>query len=450
MKAYQWQKEALEAWKESKGRMTVAAVTGAGKTHFADMVVQHESRRLDASRKNYLCVHVVVPTRALMVQWRDAIDAAFVPDAKPQKRIGRTGGGSIKGWPNCVVYERVVQWNIVSLNAMREGKHTWAPYDADNLVIVDECHNLRGEKSSRALDNIPEDAKVLGLSATPHPSPEAAQIVERLCGPIGYRYRYAQALQDGVIPPFVLKAVALPLSREERSEVDSITDTLKSVMRSANREHGAERNRLLAIAKACGLKRKRALNAARSRIHMALRVVNHHGPDVPTMLFHNTTEAVDRLAELSHHLNPAVYHSNLSADSPFADVEDFVSGDTNHLYSCLALTEGFNVPRVKVAIMMSGPNAPLKRIQTLGRCLRGRSDEPNVIYFFYIKGTKDEDGLHNLLREGDIPSEVVEHYAMNDEWMEPTSPPAEARNWWQQLCDDVDNMTADDFFAEWS
>lgn len=136
------------------------------------------------------------------------------------------------------------------------------------------------------------------------------------------------------------------------------------------------------------------------------------------MLFHDRTEDVDRLATMTPHLNPAVYHSN--RPSANEEIESFITGDTDVLYSCMALTEGFNVPRVKIAVMMSGSNAPLRRIQTLGRCLRGDDGEPNQIYFLYVKGTKDEEGLGNLIREADLPKSVIQHYTMNDTWMEAT------------------------------
>ena len=103
-------------------------------------------------------------------------------------------------------------------------------------------------------------------------------------------------------------------------------------------------------------------------------------------------------------LNPAVYHSKSKQGNN--EIQRFLTGETQHLYSCLALAEGFNAPRVERAIMMSGPNAPLRRIQTLGRCLRGRTDTPNEIYFFYVAGTKDEMGLHNLLKTADIPATI--------------------------------------------
>ena len=189
---YRWQKEAIEvvreAWKTDEPNTTIAAVTGAGKTEVAVRLINEWDG----------IVTVVVPRKALMLQWRDDLTPHIV---------GRFCGGSIRGWGNETGYI-----NIATLNAMRSGKVADFLKDDDrkHLIIVDECHNLRGNKNRKALDNIPCDA-VIGLSATPHPSKEAKEVVEALCGPIRYSYRYGQALHDGVIPPFVLHAVQIPM-----------------------------------------------------------------------------------------------------------------------------------------------------------------------------------------------------------------------------------------------
>ena len=412
---YRWQREALQVWVETpdeEKRMTTAAVTGAGKTWFALEVIRHEMERAMADDST-IYITVIVPRKALMTQWRTVFNNHF---ATQDHVIGRKGGGGIKGWSPKPVSHNPVNINIITINAQREGK--MQINHNRHLVIVDECHNLRGEKNRNAMNPEyigEEQTMVLGLSATPHPTPSARKVVEELCGPIRYSYRYAEALADGVIPPFVLNAVSIPMTDEEKKELDDWDGKVKWALKKADAAWGAERGKFLNIAKQYGIQRKAFLNRIKSRTHMALRILNKHQGQ-PTMLFHDRTEDVDRLATMTPHLNPAVYHSN--RPSANEEIESFITGDTDVLYSCMALTEGFNVPRVKVAVMMSGSNAPLRRIQTLGRCLRGDDGEPNQIYFLYVKGTKDEEGLGNLIREADLPKSVIQHYTMNDTWME--------------------------------
>lgn len=429
MTLYRWQNDALDLWINHQpwnDKMTIAAVTGAGKTRLALEIMKYEWLTEQTNPvPQTLYITVVVPRKALMPQWKEAIEECFAFTNHP---VGRVGGGGIKGWsPKPCYGDTKLNINIVTINAQRDGKNNAvatrmkADYLSRHLVIVDECHNLRGAKNRNAMnpDFIGYRTKVLGLSATPHPTPEAKKVVEELCGEIKYSYRYAQALEDGVIPPFVVNAVSIPMNREEQQELDDWDGKVKWALKKADQAWGAERGKMLNIAKQYGIQRKQFLNRVKSRTHMALRILNKHQGQ-PTMLFHDRTEDVDRLATMTPHLNPAVYHSN--RPNANEEIESFITGDTEVLYSCMALTEGFNVPRVKVAVMMSGSNAPLRRIQTLGRCLRGDDDTPNEIYFLYIKGTKDEDGLRNLIREADLPKSVMRYYTMNDEWMEESSP----------------------------
>ena len=65
---YRWQKEAIEvvreAWETDEPNTTIAAVTGAGKTEVAVRLINEWDG----------IVTVVVPRKALMLQWRDDLE----------------------------------------------------------------------------------------------------------------------------------------------------------------------------------------------------------------------------------------------------------------------------------------------------------------------------------------------------------------------------------------
>ena len=173
---------------------------------------------------------------------------------------------------------------------------------------------------------------------------------------------------------------------------------------------------------------------------MAIRVLNRH-QDRPTLVFHESTEDVDRLAQMTPHLNPAVYHSKASKGD--AALQAFKDEETDHLYSCLSLTEGFNVPRVRIAIMMSGP---------LGRCLRGKGNAPNEIYLFYVNHKKDLEGVQNLIESADIPPQIITNYQMEDDWMVEIpmikmQKAYDATGREEELLATLENMTFDEFMS---
>jgi superfamily II DNA or RNA helicase len=364
--------------------MTVAAVTGSGKTRVATEIIEDWLAQHPGGQ-----VTVLVPGRALMRQWKGEFT----------RPVGRVGGGPIPGWSE----KPDPHLNIATLQTMSRGKTDFIG-TGPHLVVVDECHNLRGPKYRQAMD-IRYDA-ALGLSATPHPDEEAKKVVTEKCGPILVRYRYAEALRDGVVPPFRLRAIQIPLTVAEQLQYNRMTKRISKAMRRADFGTKQERARAKEEAKRLARERKMLLNRCRSRFDTVRTLLDKHA-DQPTLLFHERTEDVDRLAEEMAHLSPAVYHSNRpDAAEQFRRFND---RETNHLFSCHAVREGFNAPFVEVAVMMSGPNAPLSRIQTLGRCLRGRTDRPNTIYFLYVPNTTDERGLANLIQEADIPASVIFH-----------------------------------------
>lgn len=414
---YRWQKECLQAWddRDTQG-MCVASITGSGKTAVAmEVMKRHTENHIGLPILIEPLITIVVPRKALMIQWREEMIAyGFEPEW-----IGRKGGGSIKGWKNAPVMDGI---NITTFASLSKGRPAWIPEDmtdVNHLVVVDECHNLRGKVMRKALsESICPRSATLGLSATPHPTDDARRVITELVGPIGYSYRYAEALADGVIPPFKLNLVQIPINKEEDNDIEFMSKRIRRLMQEAEYAEYTEKNRLQAIARNLGSQRKRLINRVSGRTHMAIRILNRN-EDKPTLLFHESTDDVDRLAQITQHLNPSVYHSNTNTGDQA--LEAFKNEETDHLYSCLALTEGFNVPRVQLAIMMSGPNAPLRRIQTLGRCLRGK-ETVNEIFFFYVNHRKDLEGVHNLIETADIPPQVIHHYKMNEDWMEEIAP----------------------------
>ena len=144
---HRWQQEALDTWDalDEPRKMTVAAVTGAGKTRLAREVIDRWPGP----------VTIIVPRRPLMTQWRDAL-SHLGP-------LGRVGGGPIKDWPQTT--HRIT---IATIQSMSRGRHI---PPKDSLLVVDECHNLRGPVYRRAVQ-VPHKA-CLGLSATPCPDENA-------------------------------------------------------------------------------------------------------------------------------------------------------------------------------------------------------------------------------------------------------------------------------------
>ena len=120
------QEQAIQAWKQAKGRATIVAATGVGKTYMAIKIIAGLKKA-----KADLHTIVLVPTTTLKEQWKQELD--------------EWGLGF-----NTEIY--------VMMGASK--KH----YDCD-LLVIDECHRVNSEVLSANLVNTTYKF-ILGLTAT--------------------------------------------------------------------------------------------------------------------------------------------------------------------------------------------------------------------------------------------------------------------------------------------
>ncbi|MGH3145789.1 MAG: DEAD/DEAH box helicase family protein, partial [Rubrobacter sp.] len=165
-----WQTEALERWFDAY-RGIVAVVTGAGKTIFAMQCML----RVRSSHPECRFL-VVVPTVALLDQWRAALTRDL---GVREDEIATAGGGSRLDAPRRIV--------IVVANTARRLVPQLAA-KGDWFLIVDECHRVASPANRQML--VGDFLATLGLSATPERQYDTwfDDYVVPALGPIIYRY----------------------------------------------------------------------------------------------------------------------------------------------------------------------------------------------------------------------------------------------------------------------
>ena len=171
----------------------MSVVTGAGKTFFAMqcMLVVWEQ---DADAR----VLIVVPTVALMDQWRVALqDELGIDDAD----IDLVGGGT-----------RRIRRSLVTVAVINSARDLVAELTGEGrwFLIVDECHRVASPTNRKVLDG--SYIAKLGMSATPERQYDDLfeTVVVPSLGPIVFRYEYKDASADGVISDFELWNIRVP------------------------------------------------------------------------------------------------------------------------------------------------------------------------------------------------------------------------------------------------
>ncbi len=405
-----WQSRCLDRWLPL-GRGTVKVATGGGKTKFALLAAQE----LQRTRVPDLRLVVVVPTVPLMYQWRDELLAGEVDPAD----IGLLGGGSEA--PD-LARARVV---IAVINSARDRlpellqAAEWPPR---LLLVVDECHRANAEKAQRIFESRP--AFTLGLSATPEQELEGEGIpadeayadgaVGRALGPIMFEFSLKESAESGLVTPFEVWHVGLPLTlveanehRKLSSEIADLRQSLQAMFRrsrssqsflawcqtQASRGKGAadDARQFIGLSN----RRKRLLYRADSRIAATLAFLKEGlaDPDSRAIVFHELIEETETLYgdAIRAGLPAVLEHSQLPGSLREGNIDLFRRGVARVVVSAKSLIEGFNVPAADLGIIAASTGSVRQRIQSLGRVLRRKSGGRTArILVLFVRDSEDE------------------------------------------------------------
>jgi superfamily II DNA or RNA helicase len=391
-----WQRLALDrlaSWQD--GPFLISAAPGAGKTRPALELARRLLAQRAVSRVAVLC-----PTTPLTRQWASAAAALGVqlqPDA-PGPRPPRDFHGVT------VTYARVAS-----------DPRGWAGQVApDTLVVLDEAHHLGedlawGTGFQLAFAGAP---RRLLLSGTPFrsdatPIPGVRYDSERLAVP-DVSYTYAEAVADGICRPVTFVTFDGALSW--RSGDDVIESSFETVLtaREASRRYRTAIStelpdglpRILREADA----KLRALRAAGHRDAGALAVAADatHARRIAKLL----TEATGRAPVV-------VLHTEARASQKLAAFRD--SRDP-WIVAVNMVSEGVDIPRLRVGVYATAAKTPLIFRQIVGRFVRtlpGRLPEPSWLYLpaeplLCAHAGEIEHELRHALREPDFDEGLEE------------------------------------------
>ncbi|HLH66261.1 MAG TPA: DEAD/DEAH box helicase [Solirubrobacteraceae bacterium] len=358
-----WQARALDAlarWDD--GPFLLCAAPGAGKTRPALELARGEARRGAA-------VVVACPTAPLTRQWARAahrLGLELAPDAgSPRPPRGFHGVA--------VTYARIARAPARWASALEPG----------GLVIADEAHHLGeelawGEAFSRAFGRV---ARWLLLSGTPfrsdaRPIPGVRYDADGLAAPDS-SYGYREAVADGVCRPVVFVAYDGTLSWRSGEEViESSFDEVLSTREAARRYRTAISAqlpdglpRILAQAD-CKLREIRR-DGHRDAAGLVVTADSHHARSVARLL----REATGQTPVLVLHAearSAARLHAFAGSTEPWIVAVNMVS-------------EGVDIPRLRVGVYATAAKTPLVFRQIVGRFVRtGPGAGPGEPSWLYI------------------------------------------------------------------
>ncbi|MEB2314303.1 MAG: DEAD/DEAH box helicase family protein [Sorangiineae bacterium] len=361
-----FQREALVAWRNAKGRGVVVLPTGAGKSHVAVMAI-------DDKRRSAL---VIAPTLDLVRQWYDLLRTSFgVP-------VGVIGGGEHDVQPLTVSTYDSAYIHMENIGA-RFG-----------VVVFDECHHLPGETYSLAARLCLAPFR-LGLSATPERADGRDSVLDELIGPVVYRKDIVE-LSGNYLAAYDTERLEVELSPEERVEYEEERAIYLEFVRAQGIRMGSPRGFNDFIMRASrGAEGRRALDAYRRQRELAFsapaklelvgELLRRH-PGERALIFTLDNATAYRVSR--RFLIPAITHQTKVKERSEI-LARFASGEYDAVVTSKVLNEGVDVPEASLAIVISGSGSVREHVQRLGRILRQKDGKRAVLYELVSAGTAE-------------------------------------------------------------
>ncbi|MBK8207227.1 MAG: DEAD/DEAH box helicase [Planctomycetes bacterium] len=375
-----WQRAALGAWVSNGHHGIVKVVTGGGKTIFAELCIIEFLQRHPDGR-----VLIVVPTLALLDQWHVSLqDEAGVP-------LEDIAAWSGRGRPKLPL-----RINIAVINTARKLKAVFSALPSV-MLIVDECHRAASPENVKALGG--NFSSTLGMSATPEREYDAGleeALIPQL-GKIVFQYLLEDAAADGVLAPFELCNVKVPLLGDEQDAYDKLSKRVAKLVRRAKTDPDTAE-----ALKHLLLRRARVVAGATMRIPVAAKIAEK-ARGARTLIFHEDIRSAEAIrASLDERgCSVTIYHSRLGPALRRQNLLLFRRGVYDILVACRALDEGLNVPETAVAVIASATASARQRIQRLGRVLRPAPNKSHAIVYTLYATEPEEQRLReeeNTLR----------------------------------------------------
>lgn len=386
---HDYQKEAIERWKEHGFSGIFDMATGTGKTYTGLGAVACLSEYVGDS----LAVIIVCPYQHLVEQWKEDIERFGMNPivgygAIPAKQWKPRLTDAIRN--HKLKVRRRQFFCFVTTNATFSGEFVQdqiAKIKGNALLLVDEAHNFGADYLRKLLSEKFNYRLALSATLERHGDPEGTQALYDYFGEKCIEYTLDRAIEEKKLTPYKYYPVIVSLSDEERMQYDTLSRQIaKCVIKGRN-----GRFKLNEKGKRLALTRARIVAGAISKIQALEEYIEPYRNEKHLLVYcgvarlleqnEDYTEVdsedirqIDAVTDLlGNRLGMSVsqFTSNESVEERAILKEEYAAGDTlQALIAIKCLDEGVNIPRIKVAFILASTTNPKEYIQRRGRVLR--------------------------------------------------------------------------------
>ena len=374
------QQEAIKCWIKSKGRGSIEAATGFGKTNMGLMSIRALLKKYPQFR-----ILVVVPTTTLKNQWQEKID---------------TEGFSFN------VEVQVINTVI---------KHEWLC----DFLIIDEVHRVNSDDFSKIF-NCVKYKLILGLTATFERLDGKHVVMQKYC-PIVDNVSFMECLANGWVSDYKEYVVLIDvdnieeykaLNKEWTEHFEFFEYNFELAM-SMVKPNVGWKNKLAyrdTICKGDDEKKKKevlqSINYHSIRFMQTMQqrksFINNHPKKIEIARKIIEARSDKKIITFSNNVNMAesigigdVYTGRVSKKRSATMIEEFNIAKTGVLNTCAKANEGLDIKGLSVAIILGTDSSETKARQRRGRTVRKEEDKIAEVFYLVIKDTVESKWVKN-------------------------------------------------------
>ena len=394
---HDWQRRGIEYFFENGGKAIYNVATGAGKSFFAIEII----KKILEKNPDYK-VLIVVPKNVIMESgWHvELYNSGFnVPD------IGIFYG-------NIKEISKITITNMQNVNKL--------PLELFDVLTADECH-CYGTKL--ALEFIQHDFKYkIGLSATIERTDNKHWDIIKEFNYNVFKYSPKEALDDGILNTFFYYDIGVQLDEATKETYDNLTTQLNTMYQmygsfnAIMRRNDGIKNAMLSKFS----ERKQLVNNYKRKFIILREICKKHKNN-KMIIFSQFNEQTNKTywELLECGIKAMIIHSDIKKEEVDKIMINIKKQDTFCILTTKKLDEGWNLPKLDVAVITAGDSSDRQTIQRMGRVLR-KKDKESILYQIYCIDTfEEENALHRAKMFKELCNDYKEYtfYEEQDEFV---------------------------------
>jgi superfamily II DNA or RNA helicase len=398
--------EAVDSWITNGYKGSIIYSTGTGKTEIAFECARRacesiEHKRTKVSDNNSFSILFLVPRIVLVQQNIDRLTKYGIP----QEKIGAYFG------------ERK-EVREITISTYQSAISNLDLINNSNMIIFDEVHLVSDTATTlrKVFDFVTAgDPKkpLLGLTATIDEQDPRYNTILSLLPPVK-RYMIREAVKDKRLARPIVIPIKVDLTYDEQKIYDECSAKIRNISRYL---HTSDPKSITSLLRRGGRtasfarawfanvkERKNLINCAKNKLLAAVDIIGTKHPSERIMVFSETIESIQMLKEMLQNrgINSMLIDSKLKSKERQKILSEW-GHEFFPLLSVHTLEIGYDVPEVRVAIILATTSNMNQIVQRIGRTIRKTAGKDTaLIYTIYLSYTHDFNTLRMVRQATDV------------------------------------------------